>query len=319
MKAAWDWHLPRETETEQRELVEFVDGCGFDTLIINNPTHTMLSRGRELGLKVVAIVKPPTADDLSEPDPESRQRMLPVEEELAGTLARGVPRGYQECSFRWYPLFQSAELLCFESPVARELLETRVREALQRANGIAFDGFGFRNHYACFCPRCEEMRTNREKRGEDLSDVEVLTATSEDSLINLSTHIYDFAKAINPDAVVTNHLWPPFRPNPYYGHRLKLDYCSQTISWFYRPVWSLARVELEAKEMKQREDPETNRFVPFIGLHDRPGMVRPPERINEELAIARRYGDGNLVFCTLSAVKAHSEIRKVLQDALKKD
>ena len=41
---------------------------------------------------------------------------------------------------------------------------------------------------------------------------------------------------------------PPFRPNPGYASRLALDYCSQTISWFYRPVWPLERVAFELAE-----------------------------------------------------------------------
>lgn len=34
MKAARDWDLPRETATEQRELVEFTAELGFDTLVV---------------------------------------------------------------------------------------------------------------------------------------------------------------------------------------------------------------------------------------------------------------------------------------------
>ena len=109
-----------------------------------------------------------------------------------------------------------------------------------------------------------------------------------------------------------NHVWPPFRPDPYYGHRLALDYCSQTISWFYRPVWSLARVDFEAAEHRRLEDRVANTFVPFIGFHASEQWRRSPQRLAAELAITARYGRGHLVFCTLAEPMALADVRATL-------
>lgn len=67
----------------------------------------------------------------------------------------------------------------------------------------------------------------------DESAATALRAVSEAALIDISERLYGHAKAIDDEATVTNHRWPPFRPNPTYGHRLRLDYCSQTISRYY--------------------------------------------------------------------------------------
>ena len=40
-------------------------------------------------------------------------------------------------------------------------------------------------------------------------------------------------------------VWPKFLPDEYIGFRYKLDFCTQTISWFYPPEWRIERVEAE--------------------------------------------------------------------------
>ncbi len=46
---------------------------------------------------------------------------------------------------------------------------------------------------------------------------------------------FDGFKSIIPGAIVTNHVWPHFNPDEYIGAKYKLDYCTQTITWFYPP------------------------------------------------------------------------------------
>ncbi|HRW08635.1 MAG TPA: hypothetical protein P5121_26210, partial [Caldilineaceae bacterium] len=195
-------------------------------------------------------------------------------------------------------------------------LKERVSRALAVADGVAFDGFGFANHYACFCATCQGMRRAMAATDPGRYEAELLATMSEATLITISEVLYAHAKAVKPDALVTNHLWPPFRPNPYYGTRLKLDYCSQTISWFYKPNWSLARVEFEAEEMKRLEVPERNRFVPFIAMFHEPYLARSGERIAQELAIAQHYGEGHLIFCSLRAIQEYPDVYAAVQAAL---
>ena len=312
MKAAWDWHLPRNTEAEQRAAVEFARACGFDTLIVNQPTEVMARRGETLGVRVVAVVTPNATEAFREAYPACLQRILPAEEAIAAAVSGQGPRDYQHLSHRWFSLVQGGSLLCYEHPESREELKRRVREALVVADGVAFDGLGFQNHYACFCDRCAAIRKGMTPEGGE--SAEAIGRMSEESLVEISRVLYACAKSVKADAVVTTHVWPPFNPNPYYGSRLRLDYCTQTISWFYRPAWSLERVAFEAAEMKRLEDRSANVFVPFIGVYGDPYHVRTPDRLARELEIAAQYG--HVAFCTLEAPKKYPEIFQVVKAAL---
>ncbi|OGG48982.1 MAG: hypothetical protein A3F84_08240 [Candidatus Handelsmanbacteria bacterium RIFCSPLOWO2_12_FULL_64_10] len=312
MKAAWDWHLPRKTEGEQRAVVEFAHACGFDTLIVSGPTEAMVRRGRELGVRVVAVVSPNATAGFVEQRPECLQVALPVEENIAAAVSEWAPPRYQHLSHRWFSIVQSNRLLCYEHPESQEELKRRVRGALTVADGVAFDGFGFQNHYACFCDRCRGVRERMMEEG--MEEEEAIRRMSEESLVDVSHHLYLCAKDAKPDAVVTNHVWPPFNPNPYYGCRLRLDYCTQTISWFYRPVWSIERVAFEAAEMKRLEDLRANVFAPFIGVYADPDLVRPEDRLAQELEIAGRYG--HVALCTLGAPRKYPEIFRVVKAAM---
>jgi len=314
MKAAWDWHLPRKTEGEQRAVAEFAHACGFDTLIVPGPTGAMVRRGRELGVRVVAVVSPNAGADLVERHPERLQVALPVEENIAAAVSEWAPPYYQHLSHRWFSIVQSNRLLCYEHPESQEELKRRVREALTVADGVAFDGFGFQNHYACFCDRCRGVRERMMEEG--MEEAEAIRRMSEESLVDVSHVLYLCAKDAKSDAMVTNHVWPPFNPNPYYGCRLRLDYCTQTISWFYRPAWSIERVAFEAAEMKRLEDPGANVFAPFIGVYADPDLVRPADRLAQELEIAGHYG--HVTFCNLATPHRYPEIFEVVKSALEK-
>ena len=316
MKAAWDWHLPVESRADQQAVAEFAAELGFDTLIAPNPSEAMIQRGRELGLKVIAIVYGRPSDHFAKKLPDCLQKLLPGEEGIQDSVAKGTPRNFQLLSHRWFSVVQEGETFCYDHEASREALKVEVRKAVEISDGVSFDGFGFRNYYGCFCDRCIATRKEIAEANPDLHEPEVLARQSEDSLVNISRVLNDEAKAVNPDAVVTNHLWPPFYPNEYYGWRLKMDYCTQTITWFYRPNWSLERVEFEAAEMKRLEDRSNNTFVPFIGLYDDPYLTRTPERVSKEFEIAARHGDGHVVLCNLATPKKYPEIAGVVKRAL---
>ena len=69
MKAAWDWHLPVETERQQKDLGEFAVKLGFDTLVLHEPSRTLRDAAADLGIRVVAIRPPGCPKTLPEPNP----------------------------------------------------------------------------------------------------------------------------------------------------------------------------------------------------------------------------------------------------------
>ncbi len=308
MKAAWDWNIPRTSPQDESRLVAFACELGFDTLVVRDPTPALMRAGRKSAMRVIAVLSPRPDDDFIRQHPQCLQQILPYEREMARALESEGNGDRQRLAHRWFPLIQNGELLCYEHDAARSFIRGRISELLRVADGVALDGFGFKNHYACFCEKCITAHQ---------SDPARLASYSQGSLVQISRIIFEHLKARKPEALLINHVWPPFDPNPYYACELYLDYCTQTISWFYRPHWSLQRVELEAAEHKRLENRKRNRFVPFIGLYNDPCQRRSPPRLKQELEIALRYGEGSLVLCTLQSPWEDREIKRVVQETLR--
>lgn len=313
MKAAWDWELLRDTAEQEEELVEFAADLGFDAVVVHDPTERMVERGRALGMQVIAIVSAHPTPEFRERAPECLQSVHPVEADLLAGLD-DAPDAYQQRAHRWYPVVHEGDFICLGHERSLEFLERRISHALSTADGVAFDGFGFRNHYACYCDRCQAELAARAESSDTHEDL-LRTQLAEAQLVDASERLYEHAKRERPDAIVTNHVWPPFNPHPTYGHQLRLDYCTQTISWFYRPTWSLERVAFEATEHRRLAG-AANTFVPFVGMFDEPLSRRPPDRLSAELEIAREQGDGSLVFSTLAVPHAHDKYAHVIRASL---
>lgn len=312
MRAVWTRDLPRETEEEQQELVEFAAECGFDTVITENTTPSMATRGSEIGVDIVEIIEPYPTNQFENSHPEALQRMRSTEISIAEVL-RAEPLDFGRSAFRWYPPVHTRSFLCFEHAASREFLKNRISNALKIADGVALDGFGFRNQYACFCDRCRKIR-KQESNSSDENEITVLQRTAESSLLEIYETLYQHAKSVESGTIVTNHTWPPFRPNPTYAKELALDYCSQTISWFYPPIWQIDKVEFEAQTHASLSD--RNQFVPFIGMHADPSIVRSPKRLCRELDLALEYGNDRVSFSRLNTLDRYEALRDVFREKL---
>ena len=315
MKAVWAIGRLR-TDTEREQAVDFAADLGFNTLVTRSATPEMVARAHTQNIRIIATVFPKSDDDFERANPHCLQKMRDFEYKVSDAMA-GQPwiRLHGE-SYRWQSFLLRRTTLCFEHPESQAELKKRVERALEIADGIALDGFGFVNYYACFCDRCETLRTEKKTQNPDLSDIEIMAKVSTQTLVNVHRLLHDHAKSINPNAIVANHVWPLFLPDEYIGAKYKLDYCTQTISWFYPPEWRLERVEMEAAEMKRLENPDTNRFVPFIGIHDLPDFVRTSERLAKEIEIALKYGEGNLVISRLTTLQKHPNLAGAVKAAL---
>ena len=317
MKAVWA--IGRlSTDQERVQAVDFATDLGFNIIVTNSATGEMVRHAQAQNVRIIATVFPTPDDDFAEANPHCLQKMRDFEHKISDTITGQSWLRVHGESFRWQAFILSRPTLCFEHPESQAELKKRVERALEIADGIALDGFGFTNYYACFCQRCAALRTEKKRQNPDLSEVEIMSEVSSQTLINVHRLLHDHAKSINSRAIVTNHVWPMFLPDEYIGAQYKLDYCTQTISWFYPPEWRLERIEMEAAEMKRLEKLRVNRFVPFIGILDLPGLVRQPERLAREIDIALKYGEGCLVLSRLTTLQNHPELVKVVKEALKK-
>ena len=215
-----------------------------------------------------------------------------------------------------------APLLCFHRPEVAEYSRKRIREMLDACpalTGVAFDYFGYRNYRDCQCPRSKELLREFREAHADLSEEEALMRFSLDSLVEFTNGLADFVRETRPGAKTAIHIYPVFLPEPLYGNRLDVDYCCQTVAWFFEPYWSLKKVERYTRVVVE----DQNRFyprqqgIPFVGVYvGRKSADKPPARLAEELrTIYRSAGTTSLSVCTFFEFLKHSELRKVVKEA----
>ena len=314
MRAGWETGSIK-TDEERIEAVDFASGIGLDTLILSRPTKAMVSHTHDKGMQIIASISPFADDAFKSKYPHAVQKVRPYEENIVSAIDGQPWVGIHGKSYMWQTYLLPRRPMCYTHRESMTEFKRRIDTALDVADGVALDGFGYSNYYACFCDRCCDIRA--QAASPEFSETEVLGQTSAQTLVDVHRDLHDYAKSIKPDAIVTNHIWPKFLPDEYVGYRYKLDYCTQTISWFYPPEWRLERVEFEATENKRLENPDNNRFVPFIGIVDMDGLVRKPERLATEIEIALRHGEGSLVLSRLWTLQTHPELADAARKALK--
>ncbi|MGA1195309.1 MAG: hypothetical protein ACO36I_02280 [Candidatus Latescibacterota bacterium] len=297
------------------DAVDFVADLGFDTMVTGSVSPDVMARAREREVQVVTNIFPFADDDFKRDAPHALQKVRDYENQLAKSFEGQDWENLTAGAYRWHPILLARDGMCFEHEETKQAVRARIEKALSWADGIALDGFGFMNYYACFCDRCEAIWAEMKAKEPDKPDLDILVEMSTQTLVDIHEMIYDFAKSVDDSKMVTDHVWPPFRPDEYIGHKFKLDYCTQTISWFYPPEWRLERVAFEAAEMKRLEDTSVNRFVPFIGIYDTGGHVRSAERLAKELEIALTYGENRVVVSRLTTLQQHTHLADVVKKA----
>lgn len=177
--------MPRQNAEDERRLVELAHAIGFDTLILHNPTVLVMENAHRLGMRVCAIATPNVTTEYARDYPDAVQRMLPVEDAIAEAVSGLDWEDYTAHARRWFYPVQLSHLLCFESPQVQDELRTRVSAVLAVADGVAFDDFGFRNHYACYCSHCQTLRDEMATRQTGRATDHILAEMSEATLVNL--------------------------------------------------------------------------------------------------------------------------------------
>jgi hypothetical protein len=213
-------------------------------------------------------------------------------------------------------------LLCFHLPEVAEYSRKCIREMLDACpalTGVAFDYFGYQNYHCCRCPRSEELFRAFREAHAGLGEDEALKRFSLDSLVKFTNDLADFVREVRPQAKVAIHVYPVFQPEPLYGNRLDVDYCCQTVAWFFEPYWSLEKVERYTRTVVR----EQNRYhrrqhgIPFVGVYiGRESADKPPERLAQELrTIHRVAGNTSLSVCTFNDLVKSAELRKTVREA----
>jgi hypothetical protein len=302
---------------------------GFTALITHGPVGTMQAfakLGREQGIDAYFWFAPTPGDKALDP---FRQVMSPEDDQRLAELQADKDPGKHGYQFGGEPQpgrheVLESPLLCFHHPEVVEHCRTQLRsmlEACPELAGVAFDYFGYRNYRNCQCDRSRQLLAEYRNTHPDLGEATARDRFSLDSLVAFNNELAAFGRNVRPGTKVATHVYPTFLPEPLYGSRLDVDYCCQTVAWFFVPYWSRERTA----EYATRVVREQSRFfpnargVPFIGVYaGQPFADKTPDRLAAELAAVRdAVGLSALSIYNFDEFVKHPELKAVLTQALR--
>ncbi|MFC1537728.1 hypothetical protein ACFL4P_02750, partial [Gemmatimonadota bacterium] len=188
-------------------------------------------------------------------------------------------------------------------------------------DGIVWDFIGYRNYRSCECGLCRTGLEDFRGRHPELSEEESGESYYEKVLVDLYDLLYRETKKLAPDLIIANHIHPVFLPNIFYGHKVRVDYCSITVSWFFKPHWPLEKVrEYTGKVVKGPYAHKQVVGMPMIGFYTDGEYARDrrsAERLSLEFEILKQAGAQHLIICELGHILRDREAAEVVREALR--
>lgn len=310
------------------ELVACAKEVGFNALIAHGSKERMRAfakRAKDAGIESyywISLI--PKGKDMA----RFAQVMGPEDDRALDEITADkdpAKHGYQ---FGGEPLpnrhdVLTTPVLCFHHPEVFAYCKRTIREMMEACpdlTGVAFDYFGYRNYRCCLCPYSRELFAAWRKQHPELSGQKALEQFSRDTLVDFNNRLAAFVRRIRPGAKVATHVYPVFLPEPLYGNRLDVDYCCQTVAWFFKPYWSTEKTARYARSVvrEQGRFHSRARGVPFIGVYaGRSYADKSPERLERELRIVKQtVGLDALSFYSFNEFVKHPELRNVLKRML---
>jgi hypothetical protein len=310
-KAVWEWSCPKRTDADLTRIAEQAQSLGFNALLMSPPRAKMAfmadqchQRGLKLYLSTVFVGG----------DKAWSQVMTPAQEQAAAK-----PHGptYQ---FGGEPLtadeLLDSPLPCWSRPEVRAYFAQQVREsAALPVDGLAFDYIGYRNYHRCYCPVCEQALADYLKSHPGANAEQ----WAEQNLVDFTNEMAAAARQARPDIGLTIHVYPVFVPHQYYGYRLNLDYVGETVSWFFRPHWPLAKVQsrIAAVVGPQGSCFAAQHGAPFVAFDSREiRNYRAASRVGRELGLIKSGGASALQMAELGYLLDKPLIAQAVAQAL---
>jgi len=214
-------------------------------------------------------------------------------------------------------------LLCFHRPEVKAFAQQQIRERLEvcpALTGVAFDYFGYQNYRCCHCPQSEKLFAEYRQAHPDLPPDKALDQFSLETLVTFNNELATYVRQLRPGAKLATHVYPVFLPQPLYGNQLDVDYCCQTVAWFFQPYWSAEKIRQYTHTVVDEQARYHPRAVgiPFVGGYvGRPFGDKSPERLAEELRVIWEAGKtSRLSVCSFNEFVDHPEVRLVVKQAL---
>jgi hypothetical protein len=334
-KALWVWIGPDSTADDVRKMVDTAADTGFNVLIVNStgggkaiyqstilptpegrtfdPFGEAVRLGHEKGLQVYAWVTYLARSGegtFQKSHPEFVQVVTPAEEAAARAGRRTHPDRVDIHAGGW--LCPDRGLTEYEKSFTEEIVRSYA------VDGVAIDFLGYRNYRCCRCEFSNAQRAAFAKAHPDLSPAEVERQFSTQSMVEFSRQVRRTVQAVRPATKMAIHIYPDFDPDPEYGHLLDVDYCGQTIAWFFKPYWSAEKVQgRHLAFLKVEGQPmASNRHVPFIGCRHG-DLEKPAEQLRREIRLAGLGGCDRIMFAFYETLTASPHVAAVLREELR--
>lgn len=324
-KLAWIWTLPSKTDAQIEAAVVKAKAMGFNAIAWNARWKPFIHACRKHGMQSYAIIAPDYGKAWGTTKHE--QVMLPGEEKLPSS--RKEKPTYQEGG---EPLggtigkeIRQVTLPCFRHPHTLEQFRKKIRQSVNRGySGIAFDWIGYKNLHGCHCELCKALARKTAPPG--ISPEEADKRFQEESLTlfykNICDYAKSYAKSLSRTVKTTCHVYPAFLPNNLYGNRSPVDYCGQTVSWFFKPHWKFEKIERYTRYVVENESlyHQHSTGAPFIAFYGKGTFavdVKSAERMRKEIQIIKKSGARAIQFAELGNILAVPAVAKVVTEELK--
>lgn len=316
LKVAAAWNIS-ETDEGIKEAVREAKELGFNGFIwpTMNQKPFIAECGKH-GIKCFKIVEP-----LRKRESAGLQVLAQEEESLPG--CKPIDDDYQ---YGGEPIPGSREILDKElvCPLDAGVVAYAVEEVNQAKqagyDGICWDFIGYRNYRSCECAECKAASASYLKTNPSVPEEKARAMFYEQSLVDLYAKLYGKTKGIDPKFIVLCHCHPVYLPNVFYGHRLKVDYCAMTVSWFFTPHWKMDRVrDYTRRTVNGPYVCGQTVGMPMIGFYCSGTMARhrrSGERLSEELRVLREEGARSVMMCELGDILSDKEARTAVSNEL---
>jgi len=314
LKLVWVWSLENKPTAEIAGLARSL-GCNALGWMLPDRTD-LVDECHKAGMKVFGVVYFP-----SDPtDKQFGQVLLPGEEEWARKLQEGPLKGLGQGGGE--PVIggeiENQEFWCLDRPEAMEYAKRRIDQFIAGGyDGIAFDSIGYKNGYACFCPVSVARQEAYAAAHPGLSRRQALYQYSGQCLVTFLTALDEYARARKPGITTTCHIWPDFAPDPLYGNKIPVDYCGQTVTWFFPPIWADDKIERYIYEIGTNGGRyhRGSQGAPFLGLWY-PSGKRPPEQVTEFIRLVKKSGARGIHLCELSSILSDPAVAQAVSEEL---
>lgn len=196
------------------------------------------------------------------------------------------------------------KIACFSCDEDLVLTKKKLTAILKSAPvgsaGIFMDYFGYNNHRGCYCENCL-LKYEKFLKSKNLADTPSnRTAFYRQEIIDYYNKVTAFIKSQRSDLKSVAHVYPYFRDDPWYANGANLDYCAQTVAWYFK--WKSEDIVKNTRHiLEHAKDYHPNtEAVPFLGLSSTTNhslYAKTPEEVASELEDILSAGAKSLMVC----------------------